>query len=67
MTGADIISVEKIKISYLSLNVTSRQLIFRSCGPVLKLPNTYYCYNELSEEFQNIFNNLKDAFQFDII
>ena len=67
MIGADIISVDKSKISYSSLSGISRRPIFRTCGPVLELPSTYSCYNELSEEFQNILNNPKGAFQFDII
>ena len=51
MAEADIISVDKTKISYSSLSGISRRPIFRTCDPILELPSTYSCYNELSEEF----------------
>ena len=67
MTGSDIISVDKIRISYSSLIGISRRPIFCTCDPVLELPSTYSCYNELSEKFQNTFSNPKGAFLFDIL
>ena len=67
MTGGDIISVHKIKISYSSLIGISRRPIFCTWGQVLELPSTYLCYNKLSEEFQNTLSNPKGAFQFDIM
>ena len=67
MTGADVVTVDKIDISFSSLNSLGRRPVFRTCGPTLELPNTYTCYNELAEEFQNILNSPKGAFVFDIV
>lgn len=65
-TGADVITIEKIEMNFSSLVGAARRPVFRTCGPVLELPNTYTCYSELAEEFQNIMSNPKMAFGFDI-
>ena len=66
MTGVDVISVEKICISFSALIGAARRPTFRTCGPTLELPNTYTCFNELSEEFYNILNERR-AFVFNIV
>ena len=64
-TGADVITVDKIEVYFISIAGAARRPIFRTCGPILELPNTYTCYSELAEEFQNIMDNPKTSFGFD--
>ena len=66
MTGSDVICVNSIEVSYVSLAGLSRRPTFRTCGPLLELPSTYDSYSELSEEFSSIISNAKGGF-FDII
>jgi len=66
-TGSDIISTDEITITYSFLTGFSRRPVFRTCGPTIELPGTYTCFSELSEEFQSILKNPREAFNFNII
>jgi len=64
MTGADIITVDKIDVSFVDISGIKRRPIFRTCGPTLELPSTYNSYNELVVEFSQI---LRSNFNFDFV
>ena len=66
-TGASVIlDGQKLKVSFTELNGLARRPIVHTCGPVLELPSTYQCYNELCEEFSSILRD-KSAWKFDIV
>ena len=62
-TGADIITVERIGVDFNSMIGLQRRPVFRTCGAIIEVPNTYSCFSELAEEFQNIING---SMRFDI-
>eukprot|EP00794_Sanderia_malayensis_P020779 gene20779-22807_t len=53
-TGADVISVEKIEVSFVFLEGLARRPVARTCTPLLELPNTYENFCQLREDFQNV-------------
>lgn len=54
-TGSSVIlDGMQIKVSFTELHGLSRRPVVHTCGPLLELPNTYQCYNELVEEFSAI-------------
>ena len=53
-TGSDIIVTEQIKVEFVVTQGFARRPIAHTCAPLLELPSTYQCYNELAEEFSNI-------------
>lgn len=66
-TGASVIlDGQKIKVSFTELNGLARRPVAHTCGPLLELPSTYQCYNELVEEFSAILRD-KSAWEFNIV
>ena len=57
ITGSDIITVERIKVSFNATEGITRAIVAHTCGPVLELSSTYQTYNELSEELSNTLRN----------
>ena len=57
LTGSDIVSTEKIQVSFNSMDGVARGIVAHTCGPTLELSTTYQSYNELSEELSNILRN----------
>ena len=57
VTGSDIVTVEKIEVSFNTTSGTAREIVARTCAPVLELPSTYQSYSELSEEMSNTLSN----------
>ena len=54
-TGASVIlDGQKLKVSFTQSNGFARRPIAHTCGPMLEVPSTYQCYNELCEEFSSI-------------
>ena len=66
VTGSNIIIVDKIDIDFTSETGAARRPIAHTCGPLLKIPDGYQSYNELSEEFINILRETA-AWTFNII
>lgn len=64
-TGSDIIVTEQIKVVFTSESF-ARRPIAHTCAPMLELPNTYQCYNDLAEEFSNILSD-KLSWSFSIV
>ena len=65
VTGADVICVESIKISFTKLDGLARRPIAHTCGCVLELPSTYDTYADFRGEFTNILT--KEKWQNDIM
>lgn len=66
-TGASVIlDDQKIKVSFTELNGLARRPVAHTCGPLLEVPSTYQCYNELVEEFSAILRD-KSAWEFNIV
>jgi len=65
-TGSNIITVDQIEVGFSALQPPFRRPVAHTCGPLLIIPSTYESYNELSEEFMNIFQ-LTAAWSFSII
>ena len=66
-TGASVILQGKqIDVSFTRLDGLSRRPIAHTCGPLLEVPTTYQCYNELVEEFTAILHE-KSAWAFNIV
>lgn len=57
ITGSDIITVERIQVSFNANEGITRGIVAHTCGPVLELSSTYQTYNELSEELSNTLRN----------
>ena len=57
LTGSDIITVEKIELSFNATDGIARGIVVHTCGPAVELPSTYQTYNELSEELTNTLTN----------
>lgn len=53
-TGSDIIVTEQIKVEFVVTQGFARRPVAHTCSPLLELPSTYQCYNDLAEEFSNI-------------
>lgn len=54
VTGADIICVSRIHITFTTLEGLARRPVAHTCGSVLELPCTYKSYPELREEMENV-------------
>ncbi|CAB3991128.1 Werner syndrome ATP-dependent helicase-like 1 [Paramuricea clavata] len=65
-TGSDIIVTEQIKVNFVAAQGFARRPIAHTCAPLLELPSTYQCYNDLAEEFSNILAD-KLSWAFDIV
>ena len=57
LTGSDIITVEKISITFNANEGYERGIVAHTCGPLLEISSTYLSYSELSEELSNILRN----------
>ena len=57
LTGSDIISVQKIQMSFKTNKGLVRGIVAHTCGPLLELLSTYQSYNKLSEELTDILRN----------
>ena len=55
VTGSNVIAVDKIEVAFSEESGKGRRPVAHTCGPLLLIPSTYQSYNELSEEFSNIF------------
>ena len=66
VTGSNIISVDRIQVSFDANDSALRCPVAHTCGPLLVIPSTYQSYNELSEEFSNIFRQAS-AWSFSIV
>lgn len=56
-TGASMICVDGIKISFNELNGAERRPIAHTCGCVLELPITYESFPQFREEMNNLFGS----------
>ena len=56
-TGANVICVEKIQVSFNGESGLGRRLVAHTCGPVLEVPYTYLSYPEFRVEFDNILSS----------
>ena len=66
-TGASVVLPEmKLKVTFTDLNGLARRPVAHTCGPLLEVPSTYQCYNELVEEFSSILRE-KSSWTFDIV
>lgn len=54
VTGADIICVSRIHITFTTLEGLARRPVAHTCGSVMELPCTYKSYPELREEMENV-------------
>ncbi|XP_046861591.1 uncharacterized protein LOC124454884 [Xenia sp. Carnegie-2017] len=55
VTGSNIIAVDSIEVAFSDESGNARRPVAHTCAPLLIIPSTYQSYNELSEEFNNIF------------
>ena len=55
VSGSNIIAVDSIEVTFSEESGKTRQPVAHTCAPLLVIPSTYQSYNELSEEFSNIF------------
>ena len=66
-TGSSVIlDNTQLEVSFTELRGFARRPVVHTCGPLLELPCTYQCYNELVEEFSAILQQ-KSSWTFDII
>ena len=66
-TGASVmVDGQKLKVSFNELTGFARRPVAHTCAPMLELPSTYQCYNELVEEFSAILRE-KSAWAFNIV
>lgn len=57
LTGSDVVCVNKIQMTFTSLDVLARRPVAHTCGPVLVLPCTYSSYPELCSELESILSS----------
>jgi len=55
VTGSNIIAVDSIEVAFSEESGKTRRPVAHTCAPLLVIPSTCQSYNELSEEFSNIF------------
>ena len=55
VTGSNIIAIDSIEVAFSEESGKTRRPVAHTCAPLLVIPSTYQSYNELSEEFSNIF------------
>lgn len=66
VTGSNILAVDSIEVAFSTEDGAARRPVAHTCAPLLVIPSTYQSYNELSEEFSNIFR-LSAAWSFSIV
>ena len=59
VTGADVMCVDKIKITFTNICGLERRVVAHTCGAVMEIPVTYDSFVEFKEELLNI---LKSGF-----
>ena len=64
-TGADILIVDNISVSFVKLDGIYKRPVAHTCGPVLQVPSTYQDFCELREGFNNILG--KSDWEIDIV
>lgn len=64
-TGADILIVEKISVSFVKFDGIYKSHIAHTCGPVIELPSTFEDFCELRNTFNNILS--KPDWELDIV
>ena len=57
LTGSNIITVERIEVSFIDSVEPVRRIVAHTCAPLLELPSTFQTYNELCEELTNTLMN----------
>lgn len=65
ITGADVICVHRIDVTFTRLEGLARRPVAHTCGCVVELPSTYDSYAEFRSEFTNIL--AKEKWQNDIM
>ena len=65
LTSADIMCVDKIKVTFSKLEGLARRPIAYTCGPVLELPSTYQSYPEFRREMESLLSK-EECFVMDI-
>ena len=64
-TGADVLIVSQITLSFLKVEGIYKTPVAHTCGPVLELPSTYQDFCELREVFNNILS--KSDWHMDVV
>ena len=64
-TGADVLIVIQITLSFLKVEGIYKTPVVHTCGPVLELPSTYQDFCELREIFNNILS--KSDWHMDVV
>ena len=64
-TGADVLIVSQITLSFLKVEGIYKTPVAHTCGPVLELPSTYQDFCELREIFNNILS--KSDWHMDVV
>jgi hypothetical protein len=64
-TGADVLIVENLTITFVKLDGLHKRPVAHTCGPVLELPSTFQDFCELRECFNNIL--AKSDWEIDIV
>lgn len=57
LTGANVICVDKIDVTFTSLDGFERRPIAHTCAPSLELPSTYQNFADLRQEMNNIIDS----------
>lgn len=57
LTGANIICVDKIKVTFTNLDGFERRPIAHTCAPALELPSTYQNFADLRQEMNSIIDS----------
>ena len=56
-TGATMICVEHIEVTFTDLDGSARRPVAHTCGPLLELPSTYQSFLQFREEMNNILSS----------
>ena len=56
-TGADVLCVKQIKVSFSKLDGIERRLVAHTCGPLLEVPTTYNDFEQLKGELHKTLQN----------
>lgn len=57
LTGANVICVKRINVTFSSLDGFERRPIAHTCGPTLELPSTYQSFPEFRQEMNSIIDS----------
>jgi hypothetical protein len=57
LTGADVICVEKIQVSFIKATGLARRPIIHTCGPSVELPETYLHFPDFRSEWEHLLAN----------